>query len=172
MAERTRSASREPESSAKIYDVHFKAREEFANRMMTGQLLVKSSERNWEISRQGKIKHYISPKLWPETAFHDWNVFIHDIVQQSGKHRHQGGIVLFVIEGRGYTVVDGVRQDWKKGDLILLPLKPGGVEHQHFNAEPGKPCKWLATIYMPVHEQVCPLVQQIETSPLYSGGNT
>lgn len=52
-----------------------------------------------------------------------------------------------MIEGRGWTVVDGIRHGWEAGDLILLPLKPGGVEHQHFNAEPAKPCVWLGIIH-------------------------
>ena len=44
---------------------------------------------------------------------------------RSGKHRHQGGLVIYVLEGKGYSIVDGERKDWEKGDLVLLPMKPG-----------------------------------------------
>ena len=40
-------------------------------------------------------------------------------------HRHQGGLALFVLDGRGHTIVNGVTHDWEAGDLILLPVAPG-----------------------------------------------
>ena len=74
-----------------------------------------------------------------DTPLQHWRVFIHDIKTRSGKHRHQGGLVIYVLEGKGYSVVDGERKDWEKGDLVLLPMKPEGVEHQHFNLDPAEP---------------------------------
>ncbi len=62
-----------------------------------------------------------------DTAATDWTCFIHDVKRQSGKHRHQGGIQLFVLEGEGYTVVDGEKVNWEKWDLIVLPVKPTGL---------------------------------------------
>jgi hypothetical protein len=32
-------------------------------------------------------------------------------------------------------MIDGIRYDWEKGDVILIPLKPQGSEHQHFNGD-------------------------------------
>ena len=64
-------------------------------------------------------------------------------------------------------VVDGARQDWKKGDLILLPLKQGGVEHQHFNTDPNKPARWLALIYAPFQDSMAHFLDQKEESPLH-----
>src|SRR5439155_811034 len=76
----------------------------------------------------------------------DWNVFVQDIRVHSGKHRHQGGLVIYIMEGEGYSVVDGERHDWEAGDLLLLPVKKGGVEHQHFNKDDAHPAKWIAFI--------------------------
>lgn len=167
--EKTRTKTREPEPEISNYEFHIKYRRDFIQRQNTGKLLIKASERNWAISRQSKSKTFMYPNRWPEHALQDWQVFMQDVVTHSGKHRHQGGVAIFVLEGRGYTVVNGVRMDWKKGDLILLPLIPGGVEHQHFNLEPGKPCRWLANIYVPMYDQVASFTEQIEVCPLYSG---
>ena len=59
-----------------------------------------------------------------------------------------------MITGKGYSVVDGERIDWQAGDLLLLPIKPGGVEHQHFNINPGSECRWIAFSYMPFFDHV------------------
>ena len=91
------------------------------------------------------------------------------IHHHSGKHRHQGGLAIFVLEGAGYTVVDGKRYDWKAGDLILLPIKPGGVSHQHFNADPKKPARWLALITNSYRPHLGYEIVQIEDSPDWKG---
>jgi gentisate 1,2-dioxygenase len=73
-----------------------------------------------------------------------------------------------VLEGRGYTIVDGQRWDWKKGDLVLLPMKVGGVEHQHSNlGSPETPAVWIAMINMAVHDYLASDLEQIENSPDY-----
>ncbi len=41
----------------------------------------------------------------------------------------------------------GERVDWEKGDLVLPPMKPSGVEHQHFKLDPEKPALWMAFIH-------------------------
>ena len=85
------------------------------------------------MSRQALVKHYMWPSRYsgitPEAVLDDWNIFVQDIKVHSGKHRHQGGLVIYIIEGEGWSEVDGERHDWEAGDLLLLPLKPGGVEH-------------------------------------------
>ncbi|MBI2955478.1 MAG: cupin domain-containing protein [Chloroflexi bacterium] len=166
MVDKTKTMEREPGAAPSMYEIHVKARRDFIERQNTGKLLIKSNEREFRIGRQGKTKKFLYPNMWPENALQDWSVFMQDVVSHSGKHRHQGSLVIFVLEGRGYTVVEGVRMGWKKGDLILLPLKPGGIEHQHFNLEPGQSCKWIAFIYFPMYNQVASFTEQIEICPL------
>ena len=96
-------------------------------------------------------------------------MFVHDIRSHSGRHRHQGGLALFVLEGKGYTTVDGVRHDWEKGDLILLPIKENGVEHQHFNLDPDKPSRWLALAPLPLWDQLGWELTQVEEHPDWKG---
>ncbi|MBI2955468.1 MAG: cupin domain-containing protein [Chloroflexi bacterium] len=172
MVEKTKTMSPEPGPSATIYERHARIRKEFIERQNTGKLLVKSSEREFQTTRQGRSKYYLCPTIWPENALQDWAVLMQDLVLHTGKHRHQGGLIIFILEGRGYTVVEGQRMDWKKGDLVALPLLPGGVEHQHYNLEPGKPCRWIAFIYTTIYDQTGSFTEQIELSPLYSGPKT
>ncbi len=119
-------------------------------RSYRGKVVVRGKEQPWTMTRQALVKYY----LWPsrhqdgpvETVLDDWIVFVQDIKQHSGKHRHQGGLVIYILEGEGYSVVEGERHEWQAGDLLLLPLMPGGVEHQHFNKDDAKPAKWIAFI--------------------------
>ncbi|MBM2811624.1 MAG: gentisate 1,2-dioxygenase [Chloroflexi bacterium] len=64
-------------------------------------------------------------------------------------------------------MVEGVREDWAPGDLVLLPIKPGGVEHQHFDAEPPQGARWLAFLYLPHFQHLASAIRQVENSPGY-----
>jgi len=130
----------------------------------TGKVVIKGTEMPWEQSRQARLKHFLHPVITDTVGF-GWFVFIQDIRSQSGRHVHQGGLSLYIVEGKGWTVVDKVRYDWEEGDLILLPVKPGGCEHQHFNAQPGKPCTWLAIIWDPFINVLGNELTQREYSP-------
>lgn len=151
-----------------VYEVCMYMRKKFIEQQMTGKVVIREKDREWEASRQGRLLHYLQPETYPDHALRDWQVFKHDIRKHSGSHKHQGGLVIFCLEGKGYSVVDGVRYDWEAGDLLLLPCKPGGVEHQHFNLEPGKPCKWIAFLYFPYWNSLASEITQTALSPDYN----
>ena len=96
-------------------------------------------------------------------------MFENHVRTHSGKHRHQGGLVIYVIDGEGYSIVDGERFDWKSGDLLLLPIRPGGVEHQHYNLKADRPCRWIAFCHMPTMDNLAMEMTQIEVSPDFRG---
>ncbi|VTU22818.1 gentisate 1,2-dioxygenase [Variovorax sp. PBS-H4] len=50
-------------------------------------------------------------------------------------HRHTSAAINYHIEGFGSSVVDGVRVNWKAGDLLLSA--PGWSEHAHYPGEQG-----------------------------------
>jgi hypothetical protein len=165
-AQRTRVREREP-ASEDVYEQHIRDYKQVRDRSLTGKIVVKAADRPFRQTRQGLIRHYLSQIALPDTAVHNWIVFVHDIHRHSGKHKHQGGLAIFVLEGEGYTIVDGDRIDWQAGDLILLPLKLGGCEHQHFNRHADQPCKWIAFIHRPIHDEVASVLEQREVSPEY-----
>lgn len=135
----------------RIYDMSLKVQKELVQRQKTAPLVIKAPKmEEYELGPQGLLGWYISQANRSEACLHDWTVWTHDIRSVSGKHRHQGGPVLFVIEGEGYTTMNGERYDWEEGDLVMIPMMPEQVEHQHFNTRTdGRSSKWLAFIWMP-----------------------
>jgi hypothetical protein len=141
--------------------LHAAARE----RARTGRIVIKGKDIPWHQNRQALIKTYLSWHGISDTAADGWTCFIHDVKKHSGMHRHQGGIQLFVLEGEGYTTVDGAKVEWEKWDLIILPVKPDGCAHQHFNKLPGTPCKWMAFRYNPFSVVLGDMFEQVQDSP-------
>lgn len=60
---------------------------------------------------------------------------------KSGKHRHNMEAIIHILEGRGYTVIDGARYEWKAGDTVSVPPMS---EHQHFNPDPNHRARFFA----------------------------
>jgi mannose-6-phosphate isomerase-like protein (cupin superfamily) len=138
-------------------------------RAHNGEIVMRAKDIPFERSRQGVLRYYLNSLAAPgtapvESAVQDWDVFLHSISVHSGAHRHQGGLVIYVIRGSGYTVVEGDRKDWKEGDLLLLPVQPGGVVHQHFNTG-DEPAEWIAFIYRPMQNAIGSFIEQVENAP-------
>jgi gentisate 1,2-dioxygenase len=152
------------------YDRNYARTHEIEQRSRTAKVVVRRGDRSEELTRQGRLRYYLNRNTLHDTVLKDWNIFTHELRTRSGKHRHQGGLVIYVIDGKGYTVVDGQRQNWQSGDLILLPIAPGGVEHQHFNLNGDMPSRWMAYIYKPFHDEVAHGMEQREESPEFRAG--
>lgn len=166
MAENERTRTREREApNLDSYERQLRARAEFQDRQLVGPVVIRSTDREFTVTRQANLKYYLDPMTYKDTPLQDWLVFVNDVKRHSGKHRHQGGLVIYVIEGRGYSVVDDERIEWEAGDLLLLPIKPNGVVHQHFNHAPGEPCLWIAFVHMPIMDSVSMEMTQIEALP-------
>jgi quercetin dioxygenase-like cupin family protein len=69
----------------------------------------------------------------PELGFRTWGTesLIAEIPPgcHTGKHKH-GEESIHIVEGSGFSLVNGVRYNWKKGSTLNIPF---GAEHQHFN---------------------------------------
>jgi quercetin dioxygenase-like cupin family protein len=166
MAELERTRERErPPIADNPYERTLKYRREQAERNAQGPIVIKKSERQVFMARQGRLRFFLDPGFYKETPLQHWRVFTHEIRTKSGRHRHQGGLVIYVLDGKGYSIVEGERIDWEKGDLVLLPLNPNEVEHQHFNLDPQKPALWAAFIHIPIQEHLASDLQQTENSP-------
>jgi quercetin dioxygenase-like cupin family protein len=167
MAEFERTRVREREApSQNNYEIAIQSQRERAERNATGRIVCKVEDCPQMLTRQGRLRYYLGHTI-KDTPLQDWIVFTHEIRTVSGKHRHQGGLIIYVIEGKGYSVVDGERCDWEKGDLVLLPMRREGVEHQHFNTDPDKPSVWMAFIHLGIQEYVASEMTQTEVSPEY-----
>lgn len=159
--ERTRVREPEPGEQNR-HEIDMNRRNAYVQRQFTSKLVIHEEDREWELGRQGLVRHILYTTLTPDAVLEDMKVFVQDVRRHSGKHKHQGGVCIYVLEGRGWTVVNGERIDWKAGDMMVLPYKPGGIEHQHFNADPDKGCKWLAVNYYPFQRHVPVVKVQLE----------
>lgn len=169
MVERTNERRRESEPEETLYDQSTKVTNEWVRRRAEGKVIIKGSEKPFQQGRQALLKYMMHVKDWDDLAVPGWKVFINRIKQHSGRHTHQGGTLIYVLEGKGYTIVDGVRYDWKKGDLILLPIKPDGCEHQHFNEDPDLPSEWIAFSFRPQGEAIASWMEQKAEHPDWAG---
>jgi len=170
MVDATRTRMRDPEPAAESnYGYCMRRTNENLQRGLNGQIVMKESELEWETNQQGFLKYYLMGDKNPAAALHDWQVFVHDIRKGSGKHRHQGGLVLFILEGQGATECNGEIIEWEKGDCVLLPLHPDGIEHAHYSRG-TEPAKWLAFIHWPVWDYVASELVQTRVNTNFKPG--
>jgi len=170
MAESDRTRERErPPIAENPYEIVMRTKAARTERNRTGPVVIKPSDHETYLARQGRLMFYLNPHVYKDTPLQQWQVFKHEIRTHSGKHRHQGGLIIYVLDGKGYSIIDEVRVDWKRGDLLLLPIKPEGVVHQHFNTQPGTPAHWVAFYSIPMLAYLADTMVQLEVSPEYKG---
>ena len=92
---------------------------------------IHEEEFDWVETRQD---HRAALMIAPETGFKTWGnaTMIAEIPpgHHTGMHKH-GEEALFIVEGGpGFSIIDGVRYDWKQGTALAVPF---GAPHQHFN---------------------------------------
>jgi quercetin dioxygenase-like cupin family protein len=143
--------------------------------------IVRPEDMQWEMSRQGLLKHLLNEQLNTRMETVDAYMQIIPPGSRSGRHRHLAEECLYVLEGRGYDLhqdcdveitdtyhwkpQDEVRRyDWEAGDVIYIP--PSTI-HQHFNADPERPARLVSAmnrIY-----RFCGLndLEQLEDAPEY-----
>ena len=61
--------------------------------------------------------------------------------QSTNKHRHNYETVLYILAGRGHTVVEDRKVEWKKGDAVYVPV---WAWHHHVNDDGENPASYLA----------------------------
>lgn len=92
--------------------------------------VIKGSERPWEDTRNGRIKWLMHPQRDP--GIRTYEFYVQEIPPggSSGRHRHVGEELHFIVEGSGYEVIDGVRHEWRPNDVVAVPILS---EHQTCN---------------------------------------
>jgi gentisate 1,2-dioxygenase len=110
-----------------------------------GAWLIKGRDLPWENNRQGKMKWFLHPAL-NTTSIRSMIVFEQEIPPggRSGAQKTPGGSVLYILEGKGYTLLDGVRHDWQAEDLVNIPIRTEGVVVQHVNTDSRRPVRFVS----------------------------
>ncbi len=138
------------ERKAKLAEVNhweelLKLRDRQREQTRNGIQVIKEAELPQEVSRHGLLRWYLHPAI-KDTCLSVFLFYQQEIPpgSRSGRLKFQGGQVMMITEGRGYTTIDGVKHPWKAGDVLNLPLRADGIIVQHFNADPNNPAKFVA----------------------------
>jgi gentisate 1,2-dioxygenase len=107
----------------------------------------KASELKFVDGPQAYSRHYVEPKDGISQLFH---IHLEEYGPggKSQKHGHVNEAAFYILDGKGYEVHDGIRYDWKAGDVAIVH---NNCVHQHFNADPNKPARALVMKTKPMY---------------------
>ena len=112
---------------------HYNLKEELA-RLRSMPRVRKGREITFTDGPQTFSRHYVEPKDGITQMFHlhleEWGPGA-----KSQKHGHVNEAAFYILDGEGYEIHDGVRYDWKAGDVAIVH---NNCVHQHFNGEPDE----------------------------------
>jgi hypothetical protein len=138
------------ERKAKLAEVNYwdellALRDRQREQRRSGLQVIKEAELPLETNRQGLMRWYLHPAI-KDTALSVLLFYQQEIPpgSRSGRLKFQGGQIMMILDGKGYTVIDGVKHPWKAGDVLNLPLRADGIIVQHFNLDPDKPARFVA----------------------------
>src|SRR5256884_9831173 len=102
-------------------------------------------------------RHYVEPEDGRTQTLH-----IHLEEYAPGgttqKHGHVNEAAFYILDGAGYEIHDGIRYDWKAGDVAIVH---NNCVHQHFNADPLKPARALVIKTKPMYMFMNMLFQKL-----------
>jgi gentisate 1,2-dioxygenase len=152
-----------------MYELRDKQREQRGK----GAWLIKGKERPWENNRQGRMKWFMHPAL-DDTCIKSMLFWEQEIApgSKTGVQMTPGGTCIFILEGRGYTLLDGERHDWQAQDIVQIPLRRNGVQVQHVNLDPRQKVRFVAAelnLLEVLGVDRGAALEQIENAPDYEG---
>ena len=135
---------------------HYNLKEELA-RLRAAPRVIKGKTIKFLDGPQSYSKHFVEPVDGITQTLH-----IHLEEYAPGgttqKHGHVNEAAFYILDGEGYEIHDGVRYDWKAGDLAIVH---NNCVHQHFNGDPLKPARALVLKTKPMFLFMNMLFQQL-----------
>jgi gentisate 1,2-dioxygenase len=128
-----------------FWDAILALRDEQREARKTAVQVIKEKDLPLEVNRQGLMRWYLHPDI-KDTILSTLVCYAQEIPpgSRSGRFKFQGDQVIYVVEGKGYSLIDGVRHPWKAGDCLNLPLRKDGVVVQHVNGDKDNIAKLIA----------------------------
>ncbi len=129
-----------------LFEELVRARDRYREQTRDAVVVIKGKQVPLEKNRLGLIGWYLHPSR-TDTAIRTMITFVQEIPpgSRTGRLHFQGGQVIYVWEGKGHTILDGVRYDWQQGDSMNLPLRRDGITVQHFNDDPSRRVRLVAS---------------------------
>ncbi len=81
--------------------------------------------------------------------------------QASNRHRHTYETILYVLEGKGYSLIQDRKVEWQAGDAVYIPV---WAWHNHFNAGEGT-ARYLACENAPLLQNLGGIALREEVPP-------
>lgn len=107
----------------------------------------KGSEVTFQSGPQAFSKHYMEPEDGLAQTLH-----IHlEEYSPGGKsqmHGHVNEAIFYILDGRGFEIHDGIRYDWKAGDVTVVH---NNCVHEHNNADVHAPARALVIKTKPMY---------------------
>ena len=132
-------------AAANYWDELLALRDRQRERRKTAVQVVRLSDLPLENNQHGLMRWYLHPAI-TDTILSTLTIYRQEIPpgSRSGRLKFQGGQIILIVEGRGHTMLDGVKHAWEAGDVLNLPTRRDGIMVQHFNDDPGKLAAFLA----------------------------
>lgn len=171
------------QARAKYYQKALQKSAAFREEYLKRKAIIKPEEMPWEESPQGHLKHAVNEDMNTRECALDVYIQFFEPGGASGKHRHLSEEVFFVLEGKGYDLhwdvcfeltekynwaweTEPKRFEWEEGDFVYIP--PYSI-HQHFNADPGQPARFISATSRILKPLGFDWQEQIEPAPDYKG---
>lgn len=125
-------------SSKDFHKISDKFRSEIPNRLIHKEVLKSSNvdQKEFSLNRNHVVKIVDLPTRTISMTIGELKPG-----ESSRKHRHNYESVIYIIEGNGRTIVEGISIFWEKGDAIYIPP---WAWHQHTNLGEITHCLYLA----------------------------
>jgi len=136
--------------------------------------VIKRDELPVEVNAHGLLRWYLHP-LVDDTAIQSLIFYSQQIPagSRSGRQKHPGELIFYVVAGRGHTRIDGMPHPWKADDVFAIPTREGGTVYQHFNDDPERPAELVACELNQVHRLGVDrgsAFEELEAAPEYAAG--
>lgn len=109
--------------------------------------VIKARERKLDGGPQQFNRHYVGPE---DGLTQTLQLHLDEYAPggRTQKHGHVNEAAFYILDGAGYEVHDGVRYDWKAGDVAIVH---NNCVHQHFNASPHEAARVLVIKSKPMY---------------------
>jgi quercetin dioxygenase-like cupin family protein len=117
---------------------HYNLKEELV-RLRAAPRVIKGKTLRFQDGPQSYSKHFVEPVDGITQTLH---IHLEEYAPggRTQKHGHVNEAAFYILDGEGYEIHDGVRYDWKAGDLAIVH---NNCVHQHFNGSSDKPARLL-----------------------------
>lgn len=132
------------------YERTIQLADEAGQRARSGPIVIHTRDLELEVVASVKRKRaYISEPEILGSMVQTMAMFVAEIPPggHTGKHRHFNEALIYILHGRGHSVIEGQRYDWAESDVIAVPLFSW---HQHFNGDPEESVRYLGITNIPL----------------------